>query len=497
MIEKQFQRARVLMASCLVFAVAVSLGTPAPALADTVVDDSEVQWRAQPSDNLLIAGRVDVAQSASTVTSDLVAKPPNGDLETFDPDGGGEHDLEASIQRLHASEPWVRDEPMPELQVVAMLLPTDLSRAGERALPIVDRTTTDAQGRFSLHATTSDVKEGIAGPDGEVTLAVHVRDGDEVVGMRHMTIYPPPTVGGPWRAENPAELTDSSSSAAGYVEFLVSDNGMRSRESLLPESEIATKVPVRASSADLTLEPTEPSECSHIKLGIAGEFTTFLTDVGTNSTYVNYQYILNADGADTDSVDIGVGYSKSGISGSFTSSGTTKTTASTTMEWSERGEDGYGDRVTYFHTKTRYRNYKQICPHPVQTGGTISYLAWPESITGDMKAYGTVRDPDPHRSWVKPIYRGYCTQIDRAGNNGPGKLSRKYGTTTTYSSGVQGTFLGSSLEVKNSLAGGTSHDIIFKNYSRYTKFVCGKYSKIGYQTRYSGRLFGDHIDWTP
>jgi hypothetical protein len=360
-------------------------------------------------------------------------------------------------------------------------MPAHLRRdaPSEVNLPYAARTTAVSSGAFSLAVDPVAVPDAYVDDDGSVPMTIIVRRGSEVLGVHNFNVYKPTTRGGPWLAEkgqaggpDVVGLAPRSMS----LEFSVDDIGFRSgglkvERSLVTGPELELDL-VRPNKFDRReVEPVEnaPLGCIEVDQGEVGRYNTILQTAGTNSRYVTYDFEFNQNSSETDSIQLGIGFSSSGNSGSFSSGGKTKFSTSTKISY---GTQTSGHK--HYYTKTVYNKYIISC----STGGIIPFVFYeirPVWITGD--------------AWTSTVSsRNYthCTRI------GPGiTVERQTGSTIWYNDGVKAGVMGSSLEVKNDLEKGDSHRVKFKNTANRTdKWVCGQYAVLGSPSR-TGRLTGD------
>ena len=301
----------------------------------------------------------------------------------------------------------------------------------------------------------------------------------------------PAIEGQAWRSRSEGSQSSAKSLA---LSFTVRDEEAFAavEPALLTETEMAHELEEPNNAAEIVDgEPTDNQagiSCSSSRVRNHGDFITFIQTTGSNTGSVRITYNYKADSTRKTSFNLGLGVSSNGINGSFSAGGEVTVRGSTSLDFptvSVRPNDG---RHYNFKTRTRYGVYKVECGvvmvcvigliPGVNCNVSSHYETRPEFITG-ATIVGTT-------NWKPKTPRRNCAEITRGG-----AVTRNSGQTVAYTTGVQGTIVGTSLSMKNTLSGGIEHSIRFENGSQnYIRYVCGQFAKIGDEHRPSGRLVG-------
>ncbi len=367
---------------------------------------------------------------------------------------------------------------------------TELNGVDQLNAPMAATTTTDKKGRFSLRLDRNAIPDQFIDEDNAVNFLIQVTDGNDLIASHSATVYAPALDKrgkrrGPWTAINVEGERAKAKAIRLNIELDDSPIGFDVLEEHVSEEAFENDLVVPNQGIDefeeLAIE-NQAWYCSQTRLNKVKDAPVIMNTAGTNSPYITYDYLFNQFGSSADSVTVGVGFSYSGLNGSWTQTGTTKVSSSVTLEFPQRTK---GHR--HYKSKISYYRWQYSCTGA--TGTNTHYIIKPENLRGD--AWST---------WTASKGCKNCTIV------GPNVVVRhKTGTTVSYSNGVSlsgGIGSGAaeignlSLSSINKMEGGDSHQLSFRNtHPTARKYVCGQHGPLG--SNNTGRLVGDwqNRDW--
>ncbi len=387
------------------------------------------------------------------------------------------------------------NKPMQDVSVVASLVPAEKELASYEGEALnrhsIGQSVTSNNGSFTLQQDMQSVPAQYKEEDGSVTVNLTFArpDGEdgqgEWLGGYSVSLYPPANGQGLWRASTDTRGGErakiSHSMALKFVmdesSTLVADETAEGIQEVEAALSAETLDPNNAAPAEKgELQENQSTSCSEAWQANYHNVPVILLSAGSNSSWVEVDYEFSAN----DSQTMGVGYSASGAWGSFSASGTRTTSSNLTINWPARTAASGSDHV-YYRSEAKYSKYKEVC-HFIAGGSwftVTTYIVRPRYVEGDQIWTGQSN-----------TYPTQCTSILPGGS-----VTRQTGSTTSFTNGVDiSSKIGIDLKLTNTLAGGSSHKVTFKNIaSTTTKWVCGKYRVIG-STGYTGTLMGDHVN---
>ena len=394
----------------------------------------------------------------------------------------------ASAQRddqnvlLRGQVHWAKGGTADGITVIAMTrLPasarSSLSQGDEVIAPVVGEYLTGKNGLFEFTVDGSSIPSTFVNEHGATPFTIALFQGEQVLHVYNLDLYPPANGKGPWRADITEDDRGAKNSGSMALKFVL-DPENPDRASV---EESAGLADVGRSAGDVKPSGDEQVEnailaCVESKGTTPFDFRTRLELIGTNSSYVSYDYQFERQDSQTNSHQIGIGYSSSGVDGSFTRAGKTTVFTNLTLRWPtySKASAGRNHRRAYV-TKTRYYAWLVQC-----TSGTRLYFELrPDWVKGDILS----------EVWSAKYYRSASKCVAIAAG---GEAERKNGSTMWHTTAVNIGAKGSSLEVKNELKSGADHRVTFTNTANSTrKYVCGQHAPIGSPNR-TGTLVGDY-----
>lgn len=377
---------------------------------------------------------------------------------------------------------WAQGGTADGISVIAMVrLPasarSELAEGDEVVAPVVGEYLTGRNGHFEFAVDGGSIPSTYVDESGATPFTIALFEGEQLLHVYNLDLHPPSNGKGPWRADILEDDRGAKNSRSMALKFVID-----------PEDPDQSSVEESTGLADSgsTAGVVEPPNGERVENAVLAcveskgttpfDYRTRLELLGTNSSYVSYDYEFERQDSQTNSHQIGIGYSSSGVDGSFTRSGKTTVFTNLTLRWPtySKASAGRNHRRAYV-TKTRYYGWLVQC-----TSGTRIYFELrPDWVKGDVLS----------EVWSARYYRSAskCVAIEAGG-----EAERKYGSTMWHTTAVDIGAKGSKLEVKNELKSGADHRVTFKNTANSTrKYVCGQHAPIGSPNR-TGTLVGDY-----